>query len=261
MKNDILELQYSLYIKKTLQKIHITKVSDLKEYDCLTLAKALPQDCNKALIIKKLNDLGYLPSAENAISIYDIPMSRKMRNIFSRNGIVCLAQLSAYPREEILQFHRVGEYSMSEIDTLCEKYGIQIRSLSPIKEAFSEFQFHKKIYPLFFRGNIFSVDDIRNKSAHDLYNICEQDYCLTMKTYYALRKNGVTLCGWNDQYLFEILPQYKSVRLFKQYGIIAVSQLSDRSGQQLKIISDSVPELSSLIQKLLADTHMDKVVD
>ena len=261
MKNDLLELHYSQYIKKILQKIHITKVSDLKEYDCLTLAKALPQDCNKALILKKLNDLGYLPSAENAISIYDIPMSRKMRNIFLRNGIVYLAQLSVYPREEILQFRNVGEYAMSEIDTLCEKYGIQIRSLSPIKEAFSEFQFHKKIYPLFFRGNIFSVDDIRNKSAYDLYNICEQDYCLTMKTYYALRKNGVTLCGWNDQYLFEILPQYKSVQLFKQYGIIAVSQLSDCSGQQLKIISDSVPELSSLIQKLLADTHMDKVVD
>ena len=261
MKNDILELHYSLYIKKTLQKIHITKVSDLKEYDCLTLAKALPQDCNKALIIKKLNDLGYLPSAENAISIYDIPMSRKMRNIFLRNGIVYLVQLSAYPREEILQFRNVGEYAMSEIDTLCEKYEIQIRSLCPIKEAFGEFQFHKKIYPLFFRGNIFSVDDIRNKSAHDLYNICEQDYCLTMKTYYAIRKNRVTLCGWNDQYLFEILPQYKSVQLFKQYGIIAVSQLSDCSGQQLKIISDSVPALSSLIQKLLADTHMDKVVD
>ena len=150
---------------------------------------------------------------------------------------------------------------MSEIDTLCEKYGIQIRSLCPIKEAFSEFQFHKKIYPLFFRGNIFSVDDIRNKSAHDLYNICEQDYCLTMKTYHALRKNGVTLCGWNDQYLFEILPQYKSVQLFKQYGIIAVSQLSDCSEQQLKAISDSVPALSSLIQKLLTDTHMDKEVD
>lgn len=81
----------------------------------------------------------------------------------------------------ILQFRNVGEYAMSEIDTLCEKYGIQIRSLSPIKEAFSEFQFHKKIYPLFFRGDIFRVDDIRNKSAHDLYNICEQDYCITMK--------------------------------------------------------------------------------
>ena len=78
-----------------------------------------------------------------------------------------------------------------------------------------------------------------------------------MKTYHALRKNGVTLCGGNDQYLFEILPQYKSVQLFKQYGIIAVSQLSDCSEQQLKAISDSVPALSSLIEKLLANTNMD----
>ncbi len=261
MKNDIQELYDSIQIKKAMQDLHITKVSELKEYNCVTLANKLRTGYNKLMIIRKLNDLGYLPSAENAISIHDIPMSRKMRNIFLRNGIVYLAQLSAYPREEILQFRNVGEYAMSEIDTLCEKYGIQIRSLCPIKEAFSEFQFHKKIYPLFFRGNIFSVDDIRNKSAHDLYNICEQDYCFTMKTYHALRKNGVTLCGWNDQYLFEILPQYKSVQLFKQYGIIAVSQLSDCSGQQLKIISDSVPVLSSLIQKLLADTHMDKIVD
>lgn len=261
MKNNNLELHYSLYIKKTLQKIHITKVSDLKEYDCLTLAKALPEYCDKAIIIKKLNDLGYLSSAENAISIYDIPMSRKMRNIFLRNGIVYLSQLSAYPREEILQFRMVGKDAMLEIDNICEKYGIQIRSLSPIKEAFSEFQFHKKIYPLFFRGDIFSVDDIRNKSAHDLYNICEQDYCFTMKTYHRLRKNGVILCGWSDQYLFEIIPQNKSVQLFEKYGIISVSQLSDCSKQQLRAISDSVPALSSLIQKLLAEAHMDKDAD
>ncbi len=94
-----------------------------------------------------------------------------------------------------------------------------------------------------------------------MYNVCGQDYCLTIKTYRVRRKNGVILCGWNDQYLFEIFPQYKSVQLFKQYGIIAVSQLSDCGGQQLKIISDNVPALSSLIQKLLADTHMNKDVD
>ena len=170
------------------------------------------------MIIRKLHDLGYLPSTENAISIYDIPISRKMRNIFWGNGIVYLSQLSAYPREEILQFRNVGKNAMLEIDNLCEKYGIEIRSLSPIKEAFSEFQFHKKIYPLFFRGGIFSVDDIRNKSAHDLYNICEQDYRLTMKTYHILRKNGVILCNWNDQYLFEIIPQNKSVSYLRNMG-------------------------------------------
>ena len=244
-----------------MQALHITKLSELKEYNCLTLANKLPTHCNKVMIIRKLNALGYLPSAENTISIYDIHMSRKMRNIFLRNGIVYLSQLSAYPREEILQFRNVGKNAMLVIDNLCEKYGIEIRSLSPIKEAFSEFQFHKKIYSLFFRGGIFSVDDIRNKSAHDLYNICEQDYRLAMKTYHILRKNGVILCNWNDQYLFEIIPQNKSVQLFEEYGIIAVSQLSDCNERQLKVMSDSIPALSSLIQKLLADTHMDKDVN
>ena len=261
MTNDLQEHYDSIQFKKALQELHITNVSELKEYNCVSLANKLRTGYDKLMIIRKLNDLGYLPSDENAISIHDIPMSRKMRNILLRNGIVYLSQLSAYPREEILQFRNVGKNAMLEIDNLCEKYGIEIRSLSPIKEAFSEFPFHRKMYPLFFRGGIFSVDDIRNKSAHDLYNICEQDYRLTMKTYHILRKNGIILCGWNDQYLFEILPQYKSVQLFKQYGIIAVSQLSDCNERQLKVMADSIPALSSLIEKLLADTHMDKDVD
>lgn len=261
MTNDLQEHYDSIQFKKALQELHITNVSELKEYNCVSLANKLRTGYDKLMIIRKLNDLGYLPSDENAISIHDIPMSRKMRNILLRNGIVYLSQLSAYPREEILQFRNVGKNAMLEIDNLCEKYGIEIRSLSPIKEAFSEFPFHRKMYPLFFRGGIFSVDDIRNKSAHDLYNICEQDYRLTMKTYHILRKNGIILCGWNDQYLFEIIPQYKSVQLFEEYGIIAVSQLSDCNERQLKVMSDSIPALSPLIEKLLADTHMDKDVD
>ena len=261
MTNDLQEHYDSIQFKKALQELHITNVSELKEYNCVSLANKLQTGYNKLMIIRKLNDLGYLPSDENAISIHDIPMSRKMRNILLRNGIVYLSQLSAYPREEILQFRNVGKNAMLEIDNLCEKYGIEIRSLSPIKEAFSEFPFHRKMYPLFFRGGIFSVADIRNKSAHDLYNICEQDYRLTMKTYHILRKNGIILCGWNDQYLFEIIPQYKSVQLFEEYGIIAVSQLSDCNERQLKVMSDSIPALSSLIEKLLANIHMDKDVD
>lgn len=261
MKNDIQELYNSIQIKKAMQDLHIIKASELKEYNCVTLANKLRTSYDKLMIIRKLNDLGYLPSTKNAISIHDIPMSRKMRNIFLRNGIVYLSQLSAYPREEILQFRNVGKNAMLEIDNLCEKYGIQIRSLSPIKEAFIEFQYHRKMYPLFFRGGIFSVDDIRNKSAHDLYNICEQDYCLTMKTYHILRKNGVILCDWNDQYLFEILSQRKSVWLWEKYEISIVSQLSNCSEQQLKVIAENVPALSVLIETLLANTHMDKDMD
>lgn len=105
MKNDIQELYDSIQIKKAMQELHITNVSKLNVYNCVTLANKLRTGYNKLMIIRKLNDLGYLPSAKNAISIHNIPMSRKMRNIFLRNGIVYLSQLSAYPRKEILQFH------------------------------------------------------------------------------------------------------------------------------------------------------------
>lgn len=82
MKNDIQEHYDSIQIKKAMQDLHITKASELKEYNCVTLANKLRTGYNKLMIIRKLNVLGYLASAENAISIYDIPMSRKMRNIF-----------------------------------------------------------------------------------------------------------------------------------------------------------------------------------
>ena len=97
------------------------------------------------MIIRKLNDLGYLPSAESAISIHDIPMSRKMDEYFLRNGIVYLAQLSAYPREEILQFRNVGELAMSEIDTLCENMGFRYVPFALLKRHSASFNFTKNI--------------------------------------------------------------------------------------------------------------------
>lgn len=86
MKTDIQEHYDSIQFKKALQELHITNVSELKEYNCVTLANKLRTGYNKLMIIRKLNHLGYLSSAENAISIHDIPMSRKIRNIFLRNG-------------------------------------------------------------------------------------------------------------------------------------------------------------------------------
>ncbi len=74
MKNDIQELYDSIQIKKAMQELNITNVSELKEYNCVTLANKLRTGYNKLMIIRKLNDLGYLSSAENTISIYDIPM-------------------------------------------------------------------------------------------------------------------------------------------------------------------------------------------
>jgi len=60
MKNDIQEHYDSIQIKKAMQDLHITKASELKEYNCVTLANKLRTGYNKLMIIRKLNDLGYL---------------------------------------------------------------------------------------------------------------------------------------------------------------------------------------------------------
>ena len=59
MKNDIQEHYDSIQIKKAMQDLHITKASELKEYNCVTLANKLRTGYNKLMIIRKLNDLGY----------------------------------------------------------------------------------------------------------------------------------------------------------------------------------------------------------
>ena len=82
MTNDLQEHYDSIQFKKALQELHITNVSELKEYNCVSLANKLRTGYDKLMIIRKLNVLGYLPSAKNAISIYDIPISMKIKNIF-----------------------------------------------------------------------------------------------------------------------------------------------------------------------------------
>ena len=38
------------------------------------------------------------------------------------------------------------------------------------------------------------------------YDICNKDYCLTMQTYFILKKNGIVFGDWQDKFIFEILP-------------------------------------------------------
>ena len=118
-------------------------------------------------------------------------MSKRLQNVLVYNNILYLSQLSIHPREEILKFRNLGESTMPELDSICEKYGIQIRSLASIKEAFSNCHFPATLHAMFFQNAIFSIEDFKNKKPHDLNVICGHDYALTMKTYYTLKKNGV----------------------------------------------------------------------
>ncbi len=248
MEQYIDKLSLSSEIKLALRNIHITKVSDLDGLDYLTLAEKFPKGYNVTAIANELNSLGYLYPPENEISVYDISMSKRLQNALIQNNILYLSQLSKRPREKILNFRNLGKSTMPELDSICQKYGIQIGSLAPIKEAFDSCHFPVALHTIFFQNNIFCMDDFKHKTAHDLYAICQRDYALTMKTYYTLKKNGVMFEDWEDKYLFEILPKKKTSLIWQKYEISTVSQLPACNKQQLEEIISAFSELSEFIK-------------
>ena len=245
METYIKDLKLSEGAKTALSwTLQITKVSELEGLNYLTFANKCPKGCNATAIANELNALGYLYPPENEISVNDIPMSKRLQNVLVYNNILYLSQLSIHPREEILKFRNLGEGTMPELDSICQKYGIQIRSLASIKEAFDSCHFPVTLHTMFFQNNIFCMYDFKHKTVHDLYAICQRDYALTMKTYYTLKKNGVMFKDWEDKYLFEVLPKKKTSLIWQEYEISTVSQFSDYNEEQLK-------EMTSLSPKLL----------
>lgn len=254
METYIKDLNLSSEIKTALSwGLQITKVSELEGLNYLTLANKCPKNCNVLAIANELNSLGYLYPPENEISVSDIPMSKRLQNVLIQNNILYLSQLSLHPREEILKFRNLGESTMPELDSICEKYGIQIRSLASIKEAFSNCHFPVTLHTKFFKNAIFSIDDLKNKTAHDLNVVCGHDYALTMKTYYTLKKNGIMLDEWEDKYLFEVLPKQKSDSIWKKYNITTMSQFADYNKAQLEEITSVFPELSEIVKTPLQE--------
>ncbi|NDO50711.1 hypothetical protein FMM75_15370 [Lachnospiraceae bacterium MD335] len=252
METYIKDLNLSPEVKTALSwYLHITKVSDLEGLNYLTFANRCPKNCNVLAIADELNALGYLYPPENEISVNNISMSKRLQNVLIRNNILYLSQLSIHPREEILKFRNMGESTMPELDSICEKYGIQIRSLVSIKEAFSDCHFPAALHTMFFKNAIFSIDDLKNKTAHDLYIICGHNYALNMKTYYTLKKNGVVFDDWEDKYLFEVLSQKNSALMWREYDLTTMSQLLDCNEERLKEICSTFPKLSETIMTLL----------
>lgn len=252
MDTKIQDLNISPAVKSALLSTGFTKISDLAGHNYITLAKIFPKNCIVEPIINELNPLGYLLPPENEISVYDIPMSKRLQNTLIRNNVMYLSQLSTIPKEEILQFRNLGNKTIAELDQICQEYNIQIRSLSYLKETFDEYRFPAKIYPLFFKNGISCINDFNHKTSYEIYTICGQDYILTMKAYFIFKRNGIILDDWKDKFLFEILPVRKAELLWKEYQICTVSQFSDLSEQQRKEIIAGFPALSKTLDIFLS---------
>ena len=141
MDTQIEQLNLSSITKFALAYAGITTVSELKEYNYISLANVLPRNCSLNPIMKELNTYGYIFPPENEIPISSIPMSKRLYNILDRNNILYISQLTHYAREEIMQFRNLGSTTLIELDALCQKYHVKINSLSIVKESLNNLIF------------------------------------------------------------------------------------------------------------------------
>ena len=248
----IQDLNISAASKSALKSIGLTRVSELEGQNYITLINKFPKNCNIEPVINELNTLGYLLPPSNEISIYDVPMSKRLQNALIRNGVMYLSQLSSYPKEDILHFRNLGEKTAVELEKICQEYNIEIRSLLSIKECFDKYQFPSKIYPMLFQSNISCLDDFKHITANDLYHICQEDYCLTMQTYFILRKNGIIFDNWQDKYIFEILPEKNAALLWKKHNISMLSQVPNCNECKLKQSFSSSNSFAAVMKELLS---------
>ncbi len=249
----IQDLNISAASKSALKNIGLTMVSELAGQNYITLINKFPKNFNMEPLINELNALGYLLPPSNEISIYDVPMSKRLQNALVRNGVMYLSQLASYPKEDILHFRNLGQKTILELEQICQEYNIELRSILSIKDYFDKYQLPSKIYPMLFRNNISCLDDFKHMTANDLYHICQKDYSLTMQSYYILKENGIVFDGWQDKYIFEILPEKNAAILWKKHKICMLSQIPDCSEYTLKEALSSSYSFTAAMKELLSN--------
>lgn len=243
------DLEISYYTKNILHELGFTMVSDLAGHNYISLIQKFPLKRHYvSAIIQELNSIGYLLPPENAVTIYDVPMSQRLFHILERNYILYLSQLSLCSKEELARMRNLGERTMIELEEVCKAHGIELRSVQSIKDNLAPYHlsFNSIHYEGLYKYNISTFDELNKLTTYDLHMICQQDYRETMKIYYILKDKGIIFQEWEDKYLFEIMPKKDAHTLDRRYRIYTVSQLCSRA----EIFIDSMP--SSILPSVKA---------
>lgn len=236
------DLKLSYPTKNTLHELDFTMVSDLEGHDYISLIQKFPTQRHHVYsIIQELNDAGYLLPPDNAVSIYDVPMSKRLFHILERNYFLYLSQLSLYSKEELACLRNFGAQTMIELEEICQAHHIELRSVHSIKENLTPYHllFTSRHYEALYKYNIASIDDFNKITTHDLHIICQQ-YYYTMKVYYVLKDNGVVFQTWEDRYLFELLSGEIAQKLSRKYRIDTISKLRFCSEEYIESMPSAI---------------------
>lgn len=109
------------------------------------------------------------------MSIYDVPMSKRLFHILERNYFLYLSQLSLCSKEELAGLRNLGEQTMIELEEICQAHHIELHSLRNMKENLAQYHlpFTSRHYEALYKYNIASIDDFNKITTHDLHIICQ----------------------------------------------------------------------------------------
>lgn len=248
------DLNLSYHTKNTLHELGFTMVSDLEGHDYISLIQKFPlkRHCVYS-IIQELNDAGYLLPPDNAVSIYDVPMSQRLLHILERNYFLYLSQLSLCSKEELAGLRNLGEQTMIELDKICQVHHIELRSVQSIKVNLAQYHlpFTSRHYEALYKYNIASIDDFNKITTHDLHIICQEYYYDTMKAYYILKDNGVVFQAWEDQYLFELLSEKIAQKISRKYRIDTIVELRSCSEEYIESMPSTIlPSVKAVLEEI-----------
>nr|WP_305138657.1 DNA-directed RNA polymerase subunit alpha C-terminal domain-containing protein [uncultured Schaedlerella sp.] len=255
VKESFAQYHFSARIYPMLFKYHIYRLEDFRR---LTSAQLFEICCED----NRLTMRTYEILTKNGVSfdgqkdkhngeVLYMPMSMRLKNALIRKKVRYLSQISSYSKEDILRFQNFGKKKFTELEQICREHGIEIYSIQDIKGSFEQYHFPVKIYPMLFRNHIFYLDDFKHLTANRLFEICCEDYRLTMQAYYILTKNGIVFEPWQDKYIFEILSERKAALIWKTYWISKLSQMPC-SEQQLKQSLSASALVTEAIEEIFA---------
>lgn len=129
--------------------------------------------CNSCL--DRLLELGVVYVPEGEVRVNDLPITTRLRNILLRNNVYVLSDIRKYAREDILKFRNLGDGTMKELETICEKEGIHLITLKEIEARMLGVKFSDRQLSRMFDLKILYPEDFLRLTEEDVEYLVHLD--------------------------------------------------------------------------------------
>lgn len=158
--------------------LHEAGINGVDEVQGLTVSEFVEKYsrshfCNSCL--DRLLELGVVYVPEGEVRVNDLPITTRLRNILLRNNVYVLSDIRKYTREDILKFRNLGDGTMKELETICEKEGIHLITLKEIEARMLGVKFSDRQLSRMFDLKILYPEDFLRLTEEDVEYLVHLD--------------------------------------------------------------------------------------